>query len=99
MGDCGWRPVEVCSAPVVAGIRALDVVDDKLCRVLVASEEGPPSQNLLVRPVTGLGMRLTSSVVSTNNTWCEITNSEQHIRITKTFSQFRLCNVFPVLGS
>ncbi len=60
----GGRLLEVDPALVDGLVGGLDVVEDEPAGVVVAAEERPSAQSLVVRPVAGLVSRLPSGVVS-----------------------------------
>ena len=59
-----WCSIEICSASVVSSIRSLDVVNHQSRGFQVPAKESSSSQNLFFRPMPGLCMWLTTSVVT-----------------------------------
>ena len=59
-----WCSIEICSASVVSSIRSLDVVNHQSRGFQVPAKESTSSQNLFFRPMPGLCMWLTTSVVT-----------------------------------
>ena len=57
---------EVHPALVGGSVRGLDVVQNESSREVVTSEEGPPAQGLVVRPMASLVMTVAAGVVSGN---------------------------------
>jgi hypothetical protein len=64
VGDGCGGPVKVRPAPVIPSVRSLHVVNDQTGRFEVTPEESATSEDLLFRPVSGLGVGLTPGVVA-----------------------------------